>query len=654
MLYNLFKNRKHQLNTNISKKYFYVSSKFDYDQLVSYIKNNKDPLFNAIEILNNINKDGMIADLKIYSSLIEKSYRLKHYENIIKIFKDITEELKATIILDIKIYEMILDSYKNIISSDSFKEFKEIGNKDIKSEEIFNFRKLIQNIKLKESNYSPRMYNYLIQIYMLLGEFKSSWDYYCLMKRKSFLLTDQEIIIVLLKGINKHFDKMRLFMGNPTGFLKEIFQLSFSQERVNNNRTNYRTTFIINYIELCDKFNIKELLRDIFEIFINDKEILLPSETILIMIKHFKEEILRIYDVIIERKIECDQNLFLNFLKIFRKMNRVDILEDIIKLINSSSFKFNSDIKFFTHLIKCSNLCENYKDSIKIFNSIPISVLVESKIDIFNIIMKSYIKTKKPDQVLSLFKFLMEQHKNPHPNAVPNIKTYTSIIEAYLMLGDIQEARNKYSYLKNNKPYLISLQFFNTVSEALIKYKRYHAAMEIIYDIHKFNFKPDIKSYYLMMKIFLETLDEDNAILVFDQINRDNLKSDESIYFILMQIFVKKNKIIQALAIYNDMKLNLMNINTEVYNFIFISCLIDNKIEEAVMVLIDTIKERFSFEMKNFKKLIDKLLTIHEISNFNKTKYLKLIQKELKEKGIILDDETNSFTNVLLKIWNKN
>ncbi|CAH1454234.1 unnamed protein product [Lactuca virosa] len=194
-----------------------------------------------------------------------------------------------------------------------------------------------------------------------------------------------------------------------------------------------------------------------------------------------------------------------------------------------------------------------------------------------------------------------------------NIETFCIIMRKYARAQKVEEAIYTFNIMeKYNTP--PNLSAFNGLLSALCKSRNVRKAQEI-FDTMKERFKPDQKTYSILIEGWGKDPNLPKAREIYKEMENDGCTPDIVTYGIMVDILCKTGRVDEAIDIIKDMEYNGCGPTSFIYSILIHTYGIENRIEDAVDTFLEMERNGVHADVAVYNALISAFCKVNKVKN---------------------------------------
>jgi pentatricopeptide repeat protein len=202
-----------------------------------------------------------------------------------------------------------------------------------------------------------------------------------------------------------------------------------------------------------------------------------------------------------------------------------------------------------------------------------------------------------------------------------------------------------YDFLKRRKDFTLDEVVYNSILDGCAKTHSLEQAKKIFNDMKELGIKGSNVTYSIMIKLYTNLNLYDQAFEVLQEMKNNNVKPGLIVYTCLIQAAVKCNEFDRAINLFEMMKKDNLQRDQVIYNIIINSCMYHYQWELACKYLFESFDLGIKIADDIYSLLLQNLTSKYcNLRRNLKADYISRILKLIKEKNVILDNQTYQIT----------
>jgi len=352
--------------------------------------------------------------------------------------------------------------------------------------------------KKKNKPTSVGEYNFFIDLYAKLRNYKEVLNYYLQLKQHPGLKPDTNTYGVLLNLYSCDFPK-------------EALPLLEEMKPENIKFTTYKENNSI--LHIYAKLDMHEQAREHFEIIKSEDLCDTSSFTILIdMYSKLKltDDAVQIFRDMKNQGIVPSQYTFNTLITMYAHSNNPKDVEFVYLVVKEmQELGLSPDIVTYNTLLNMYQILKQPEEALNIFQEMKNN---EIKPDIYtyNILINMFAKRFEPDQAFSVYKEMTEN------GISPNAITYCSLMDMHIKTNQPEKALALFSEMKE-QAIEINVIAFNILVHLYAKQDQPQKAAAILDEMKHHGVKPDVVTFNSLIDMYAKLQQEEEALSILNQ-----------------------------------------------------------------------------------------------------------------------------------------
>lgn len=236
---------------------------------------------------------------------------------------------------------------------------------------------------------------------------------------------------------------------------------------------------------------------------------------------------------------------------------------------------------------------------------------------IYSTMLKGFARAKQPERVMALYdemrergiacntityntvlnacslagalhnipRLLTDMH-NASPSIEPDIVTYSTLVKAYCVSGDVSRAFEVFREMKRSTKFSVDEVLYNTLLDGCAKERRLNDALELMDDMRRAGVPPSNYTLSILLKILGRCKRLDQAFTVLDDVCKEfNFRPNIQVYTCLMQACFQNRQTARAIALHDRLVHEGCSPDAKTYSVLARGCLQAGATDKAVEVV---------------------------------------------------------------------
>lgn len=586
--------------------------------------NEEDSKMNPFEILDKLNKKHLTADINTYNNLLNACYASGNYESADKLIEEIFD-FASPIQADLSTFNIRLKGVSVRLDITSVSEEKE--------KLIVTMDKIFEELNKSGTKPNDITINTILDILIKAGKIKRAWDLFDCMQEKYGVEPDKYSYSTIIKALRYELDESKL---------ERAFGIV---EYLKNKKCSNNDEIIFNcLIDVCIKLYLMEKAEKIFK---EMKEIgIAPSKiTYAIMIKGFGQiyqldKAFQIFEEMKSQNIPPNEIIYGCLLNACVRCAKIDKLTEVYQ--EMKKFELDMNIVLYTTLIKAYTKVKNLNMALSVYDEMLQDKKVSPNIVIHNAMLDCCVECNDINKMSEIYEKIKYSAINEENSPQPDLITYSTVIKGYARAKDMEKVFDIYHFLKtSDNNFQLDEVIYNSILDGCAKTNNLEKAMIVYDDMVKKDVKRSNVTYSILVKLYSNAKLEDKALQILEEMVEKNIKPGIIVYTCLIQTCLRSKKIDRAINLFENLKSDGLKPDHVLYNTIVNGCLFNQKWELACKYTLESFEYNVKMAYDIYRNLLEKLTFNYCNLKVNlKCEYATKVIKELKERGINIDDET--------------
>jgi len=241
-----------------------------------------------------------------------------------------------------------------------------------------------------------------------------------------------------------------------------------------------------------------------------------------------------------------------------------------------------------------------------------------------------------------IYEQVKEKAINSETEPQPDLITYSTVIKGYARAKDMDKVFDIYQFLtsKTNE-FQLDEVIYNSILDGCAKTNNLERALSVYSDMNKNGCKRSNVTYSILVKLYSNSKQEDKALQILDEMVANKIKPGIIVYTCLIQTCLRGKKFDQAIKLFEDLKADQLKPDHVLFNTVVNGCIFNQKWELACKYTLESFDYNVKIAYDIYRNVLEKLTMNYCNLKINlKCDYATRILKELKEKGIKVEDDT--------------
>jgi len=182
---------------------------------------------------------------------------------------------------------------------------------------------------------------------------------------------------------------------------------------------------------------------------------------------------------------------------------------------------------------------------------------------------------------------------------------------------------------------------YNSILDGCAKTQNFEKALSIFEDMKKLNIKRSNVTYSILVKLYANNKLEDKALQILDEMVLNGIKPGIIVYTCLIQTCFRSKRFDQAIKLFECLKSDGLKPDHVLFNTVINGCLFNQKWDLACRYTLESFEFNVKIAYDIYRSVLEKLtMNYCNLKTSLKCDYATKILKELKERGIKIEDET--------------
>lgn len=594
----------------------------DFNHLIK--ANEENSKMNPFEILDKLNKKQLTPDINTYNNLLNACYSSGNFESAEKLIEEIFD-FGSPIQPDLSTFNIRLKGISCKLDEATSAEEKE---KLIELMDKIFEESLKANIKSNDITI-----NTMLDILIKAGKIKRAWDLFDIMKEKYEVEPDKYSYSTIIKALRYELDESKL---------ERAFGIV---EYLKNKKSSNNDEIIFNcLIDVCIKLNLidkaEKIFRDMKEIGISPSKI-----TYAIMIKGYGQvyQLNKAFDIFEEMKTQNIPPNEIIYGCLLNACVRCANIEKVTEVYQEmKKFELDMNIVLYTTLIKAYTKVKNLNMALSVYEEMLNDKTISPNIVIHNAMLDCCVECNDVKKMSEIYDNIKNNAINGENAPQPDLITYSTVIKGYARAKDMDKVFDIYHFLKtSDNNFQLDEVIYNSILDGCAKTHNLERALIAYEDMVNKNVKRSNVTYSILVKLYSNSKMEDKALQILDEMLANNIKPGIIVYTCLIQTCLRSKKFEKAIQLFENLKSDGLKPDHVLYNTIVNGCLYNQKWEMACKYTLESFVYNVKMAYDIYRSVLEKLTYNYCNMRMNlKCEYATKILKELKERGINVDDET--------------
>ena len=517
----------------------------------------KNPI-NPFQIVEDMKSMNLIPDITTFNTLLDTCLEQKKISLAFQFFSFMKSRHTTVKLEDSQANNYVdIVSYNTILKGISL-QVNDRNSMEVNQELISQTLSLFQ--ELKDLSFIPTQitYNTVIEIFVRASEMHLAFKFYDEM-RDNGLQPDNFTFSTLIKGIKNHHNanqrespsKPRRSRGEHSDLFTldkvlELFECCKQQPQFKPDEILYNCV-----IDACVKFNNLSKALEVYEE-MKKLGVLPTSVTYGILIKGYAQEkkfgnVMEIIDLLTSQGIKMNEQLYSSLIDACLKCDKSEkAIEFYKQMERDPELKISAPL--YSMLIKGLTNNRQFDKAYEIFLMMNRNINIVPNIINYNATLECAIKANST-KFFDIYNEILKKSDVMQPDLV----TYSTYIKGLCKFNRVTDAFVMYDKLKKEKTFELDEVLFNSLLHGLQKVREYDKALLVYKDMLDNNIKPSNVTYSILIKIYSDRYDFENALELF---NKVRIESNPGVilYTCIIQACVRCKKINKLLEFYEEMK----------------------------------------------------------------------------------------------------
>jgi len=595
----------------------------DFNHLIKL--NEDDTKINPFEVLDKINKKQLTPDINTYNNLLNSCYATGNYISADKLTEEIFD-FASPVQPDLSTFNILLKGL-------SCKMDQNPSNED-RIKLLQTMDKIFDDIR--KQNFKPNdiTINTMLDILIKGGEIKRAWDLFDAMKDEYGIEPDKYSYSTIIKALKYELDPSKL--ERAFGILEYL---------KNKSGTVANDEIIFNcLIDVCLKLNSMDKAERVFR---EMKEIgVAPSKiTYAIMIKGYGqvynlEKAFQVFDEMKFANIPPNEIIYGCLLNACVRCSNIEKVTQVYQEMKLHNLDMN--IILYTTLIKAYTKVKNLKYALEVYEEMLHDKEVSPNIVIHNAMLDCCVECNDISKMNSIYENVKEKAIEDDNQPQPDLITYSTVIKGYARAKDMDKVFDIYQFLKSNpNDFPLDEVIYNSILDGCAKTGNFDRALAVYQDMKNSNIQGSNVTYSILVKLYANNKMEEKALQILDEMVSKNIKPGIIVYTCLIQTCLRAKRFDQAIKLFENLKSDGLKPDHVLFNTIVNGCLYNQRWELACKYTLESLQFNVKMAYDIYRNVLEKLtMNYCNMKTNSKCEYATKILKELKEKGVRIEDET--------------
>ncbi|OVA07197.1 Pentatricopeptide repeat [Macleaya cordata] len=276
------------------------------------------------------------------------------------------------------------------------------------------------------------------------------------------------------------------------------------------------------------------------------------------------------YKEMVSKNIEVDMNLYkllLNCLSGSGDLPVVRLVGD--DMINISQIP---EQKVYSCILRCFCISGRIAEAIELLHELKSKKITLDPVN-FDILVKGLCSTGRIADALEIVEIMKQNH-------FVDGKVYGSVINGYLKRGEISEAFEMFSRMKESG-HFPTLSTYTELMQHLFRLNEYERACKLYEEMMGNGVEPDIVAITALIAGHVQHNHVSKALDVFEGMKEKGIKATQKSYSVFIKELCKVARTDEALKLLNEMRDSKMNIRDEIFHLVISSSEKKGEMESA-------------------------------------------------------------------------
>lgn len=590
------------------------------------IKSNEDDVkMNPFEVLEKIHKKQLTPDISTYNNLLNACYGTDNFESAAKLVEEIFG-FGSPVQPDLSTFNILLKGVSC--------KLDRLSNQEEKAHMVQVMDKIYEDIK-KNPNIKPNdiTINTSLDILIKGGEIKRAWDLFDNMQSLYGVEPDKYSYSTIIKALKYELDPSKL--ERAFGILEYL---------KNKTGTVSNDEIIFNcLLDVCLKLNFIDKAEKVFT---EMKEIgVSPSKiTYAIMIKGYGqvynlEKAFQVFEEMKVANVHANEIIYGCLLNACVRCSNIERVTQVYLEMKEHNLDMN--IVLYTTLIKAYTKVKNLKLAFEVYQNMLQDEKVTPNIIIHNAMLDCCVECNNVSKMSEIYEQIKAKAIEDDNQPQPDLITYSTVVKGYARAKDMDRVFDIYSFLNTLSNLKLDEVIYNSILDGCAKTNNLDKALSIYEDMKKNEIRCSNVTYSILVKLYANAKMENKALDILDEMVANNIKPGIIVYTCLIQTCLRSKKFEKAIELFESLIANNLNPDHVLFNTVVNGCLFNQRWELACKytLLSFTFNVKMAYDI--YKSVLEKL-TMHycNLRSDLKCEYSSQILKELKDRGLTVDDET--------------
>eukprot|EP00340_Litonotus_pictus_P000351 CAMPEP_0170528784 /NCGR_PEP_ID=MMETSP0209-20121228/14241_1 /TAXON_ID=665100 ORGANISM="Litonotus pictus, Strain P1" /NCGR_SAMPLE_ID=MMETSP0209 /ASSEMBLY_ACC=CAM_ASM_000301 /LENGTH=716 /DNA_ID=CAMNT_0010820183 /DNA_START=44 /DNA_END=2194 /DNA_ORIENTATION=+ len=609
----------------------------DFNQL---IKMNEENLqLNPFDLIERMNSLHISPDINTYNYLLNSCFVQDNFEHADKLTEDLFD-FASPVHPDLSTFNILLKGISCKM------EYINPEHREEKRKQVVALDKLLEQMKaLAETNNSIKpndvTINTSMDILIKAGETKRAWEMFENMQTEYGVKPDKYSYSTIIKALKYDPDQEKL---------EKAFGIIEFLKTQTDSHTNDEIIFNC-LIDVCVRLNqmdkAEKLLSEMKDLKVEPTKV-----TYAIMIKGYGqiyklEKAFQLFEEMKLLNLPPNEVVYGCLLNACVRCSNIDKVTDIYK--EMKQLKLNMNIILYTTLIKAYSKVKDLKSSLDVYYSMLNDTTIKPNIVVHNAILDCCVECRDTKKLNEIYQLIKEKAMNNEENSPqPDLITYSTVIKGYSRARDMDKVFDVYKFLKENTQFKMDEIIFNSVLDGCAKTNDFTRGLEVYADMEGMGIKKSNVTYSILVKIYSNAGLIEKALAVLEEMMSKGIKPGIIVFTCLIQTCLKNKKFQRAIDLFETMKEN-NKADHVLYNTIINGCLYHQQWEHACKYTIESLDMGVKIALDLYNSVLNKI-TAHycNMKISLKMEYAQVIVGKMKEKGVVLPEDTYSKVAKLL------
>jgi len=588
-------------------------------------KSEEESKVNPFEILDKIQKQQLTPDITTYNNLLNSCYVNGSFESADKLVEEIFG-FGSPVQPDLSTFNILLKG----ISCRMDAQTSEQEKKNL----VENMEKILMDIEKREGlKANDVTINTCLDILIKAGQINKAWEMFDSMQQKYEIEPDKYSYSTIIKALRFEMDPEKL---------EKAFGILECLKKKNGTVSNDEIIFNC-LIDVCLKLNLIDKAERVFN---EMKEIgVAPSKiTYAIMIKGYGQvyNLDKAFEIFEEMKlanIPANEIIYGCLLNACVRSSKIDKLTQVYTEMKEKNLDMN--IVLYTTLIKAYTKAKNLQQALQVYENMLNDENVSDNIVVHNAMLDCCVECNDISKMSQIYENVKEKAINDEKNPHPDLITYSTVIKGYARSKDMDKVFDIYNFLNSRNDLKMDEVIYNSILDGCAKTGNLEKALSIYEDMNKNNIKKSNVTYSILVKLYANNKMHEKALQVHQEMITQNIRPGIIVYTCLIQTCLRNKQFEKAIELFESLKADKLRPDHVLYNTVVNGCLYNQKWELACKYSLESFENNVKMAYDIYRSVLEKLtMNYCNLKTNLKCDYATKILKELKNRGIDIDDET--------------